>query len=104
MKFIYKTERSKIPIQEYRQAIFQDFEWFREHNIKYVKKATHYIIPCDEQGNLVQIRDAAGGVIDEVVSAGAYQCAADKYDKPQELKPQVVKSKKLPSLKPYAPF
>ncbi len=69
-----------MPLEDFYQALFQDKEFFERHNITHLRATYLYFTPCDQYGQPVIIRDAAGNPIDGYMSAGGYHCAADSYD------------------------
>lgn len=69
-----------MSVEDFYQAFYQDFNFFRKHNISHIKSACLYFTPCDAQGSPVVVFGVAGEVIDGYVSAGAYPCAAQAYD------------------------
>lgn len=69
-----------MTVDDLFQALWQDREFFRKHGITNVRATYLYFTPCDESGEPVIIRDAAGAPIDGYMTAGGYHCAADAYD------------------------
>lgn len=68
-----------ISIDDLFQALWQDRQFFRQHNITHVCDAVFFFTPCDLYGNPVVIRHH-GERIGGYISAGGYHCAASQYD------------------------
>ncbi len=87
MKAKYKGPMS---LKDFYQAFYQDQEFFKKHNIEFLQNATLYFTPCDEKGKAIQIKSSSGKLIEGFHSAGAYQSAADLYDKAAAIEPTTV--------------
>ncbi len=71
-----------MTIDQFFQALYQDRHAFYD---KYaagtrIKKATLYVTFCDGDNKTCEILDENGLVLDEYISSGAYQSAADLYE------------------------
>ena len=87
MKAKYKGPMS---LKDFYQAFYQDHEFFEKHNIEFLQNATLYFTPCNEMGEAIEIKSSSGKVIEGFHSAGAYQSAADLYDKAAQIEPTTV--------------
>ncbi len=87
MKEIYSGLMS---VDDFFQAFYQDREFFRQHGITHIRKASLYFTPCDEQGRPVMVCDRTGGAIDGYETAGCYHSLADLYEAAGDLEPKTV--------------
>ena len=93
-----------MPVKDMFQAIWQDKENFSRHNIQHVRDVYLYFTPCDKHGEPVVVCDQIGNIIERFQSPGAYHCAADAYDRQQELESQPVTRQQSPMNVPFSPL
>lgn len=98
-----------MSVDDFYQALYQDREtFFTRHGITHLRAVYLYFTPCDEYGQPVLVGDELGNPIEGYVSAGAYQSAADAYEKaasaPQPLETRPTVRQASSTAVPFSPL
>lgn len=71
----------ELQMHQLRQALFEELISLEEqHLVRHTKNITLYLTPTNGFGSPILCKDNFGKTIEEIISAGPYQSAADEYD------------------------
>lgn len=100
----YRSLRGVIEVAEFRQMLFESFEFFDKYAITHILFADLLFAPADERGQRVRILRSDGEQIHGFLQQGAYNCAADFYEN-TTLEPITIteSSRSLPNV-PLSPL